>query len=147
MAFFTGRTGEVVYNSVKVAKVKDWSFEVNVNLLDTNVLGDFANTFTPGFKGATGSATLMYYRLETTDTGVQAFTAMLGKLLKKGAVTQADKLTGLLLRMGPDAKDQIRINAYITSATISIATDEVAAIPIQFTVDGDFDAATDVITA
>ena len=147
MAFFTGRTGEVLFNNVKVAKVKDWSFEASVNLLETNVLGDFANTYVPGFKGATGSMTLMYYRLEASDTGVQAFTTMLGRLLKKGAVTQADRLAGLILRMGPDAKDQLRVNAYLTSATIGIATDEVAAIPVQFTIDGDFDNTTDVITA
>jgi hypothetical protein len=37
-------------------------------LLSTNAIDSVANTYTPGVKGATGSATLIYYRLEGRET-------------------------------------------------------------------------------
>jgi hypothetical protein len=68
MGFYTGRTGSLVYASKPVAKIRDWSLETTVELLSTNTIDSAVNTFTPGVKGATGSATLMYYRLESGES-------------------------------------------------------------------------------
>lgn len=137
MAYFTGRTGSITVGSNNMAKLRDWSLETTVELLSTNVIGDFANTFVPGFKGATGSATLLYYRTETEDGSDLQFTTLLNKVHKVGAITEADKVE-LILNVGTDVKDDVKFNAYITSASISVSTAELTVVPINFTVDGDF---------
>jgi len=137
MAYFTGRTGSITVGSNNMAKLRDWSLETTVELLSTNVIGDFANTFVPGFKGATGSATLLYYRTETEDGSDLQFTTLLNKVHKVGAITEADKVE-LILNVGTNVKDDVKFNAYITSASISVSTAELTVVPINFTVDGDF---------
>lgn len=141
MAFYTGRTGELLVANKPVAKVRDWSLDTTVDLLSTSTLEDFANRFIPGNKGATGSATLMYYRLETADinAGYAQFTDLLAKVQKVGAVTSADKVRMKLnVGKGLGTSDDIVFDAYITSASVSVATGELTTVPIQFTVDGDF---------
>jgi hypothetical protein len=91
MGFYTGRSGSLVYNGKKVAKIRDWSVETTVELLSTNAIDSTVNTFTPGVKGATGSATLMYYRLEAGESATKTeFTALLSKIMRKGTITNAD---------------------------------------------------------
>jgi len=138
MGFYTGRTGSLVYAGKPVAKIRDWSVESTVELLSTNAIDSTVNTFTPGVKGATGSATLMYYRLESGESATKTqFTALLGKIMKSGSVTNADRVF-LELNVGGDAADDIKFNAYITSAQVSVSTGELSVVPIQFTMDGDF---------
>ena len=138
MGFYTGRTGSLVYASKPVAKIRDWSLETTVELLSTNTIDSAVNTFTPGVKGATGSATLMYYRLESGESATNTqFTALLGKVMKTGATETTDRVL-LELNVGGDAADDIKLNAYITSAQVSVSTGELSVVPIQFTMDGDF---------
>jgi hypothetical protein len=139
MAFYTGRTGSLLLGSKTVAKVRDWSLETTVELLSTTTLGDFANTFVPGLKSATGSATLMYYRLEDENTDTtEEFTALLNKVHKSGEISTNDRCLLRLRVTDADSFNDIQVNAYITSATISINSNEVVVVPINFTVDGDF---------
>ena len=138
MGFFTGRTGSLIFASKPVAKIRDWSLETTVELLSTNTIDSAVNTFTPGIKGATGSATLMYYRLESGESATNTqFTALLGKVMKTGATETTDRVL-LELNVGGDAADDIKLNAYITSAQVSVSTGELSVVPIQFTMDGDF---------
>ena len=144
MAFFTGRTGSLVVGGKRVAKIRDWSVDTTVELLSTNSIDSTVNTFTPGVKGATGSATLIYYRLESGEsTNFEQFTTLLSKVMKGGAITESDKVL-LELNVGGDNKDDLKFNAYITNAQISVSTGELSVVPIQFTMDGDF---AEVITA
>jgi len=138
MGFFTGRTGSLVFSGKPVAKIRDWSLDTTVELLSTNTIDSAVNTFTPGVKGATGSATLMYYRLEPGEsTTFNQFTSLLSKVMKDGAIQKADRVL-LELNVGGDAADDIKFNAYITSAQVSVSTGELSVVPIQFTMDGDF---------
>jgi len=138
MAFYTGRTGSLVFGGKPVAKIRDWSLDTSVEMLSTNAIDSVVNTFTPGVKGATGSATLIYYRLEGTESATfTQFTALLAKIMKGGAATESDRIM-LELNVGGDAKDDIRFNCYITNAQISVSTGELSVVPIQFTMDGDF---------
>ena len=121
-----------------VAKIRDWSLETTVEMLSTNTIDSAVNTFTPGVKGATGSATLMYYRLEPGESASkQQFTALLNKIMKSGPATESDRFY-LVLNVGGGADDDIQFNAYITSAQVSVSTGELSIVPIQFTMDGDF---------
>ena len=138
MAFYTGRSGSLVFNSRPVAKIRDWSVETTLELLSTNTIDSTSNTFTPGVKGATGSATLMYYRLETGEsTSFTQFTQLLSKIHKTGSIETSDRVF-MELNVGTGSSDDIKFNAYITSASISVSTGELSVVPINFTVDGDF---------
>ena len=138
MAFYTGRSGSLVFNGRPVAKIRDWSVETTLELLSTNTIDSTSNTFTPGVKGATGSATLMYYRLETGEsTNFIQFTQLLSKIHKTGSIETSDRVL-MELNVGTGSSDDIKFNAYITSASISVSTGELSVVPINFTVDGDF---------
>lgn len=144
MAFFTGRTGSLVIGGKPVAKIRDWSVDTTVELLSTNAIDSTVNTFTPGVKGATGSATLIYYRLEPGEsTNFEQFTTILSRVMKGGAINESDKVL-LELNVGGGAADDIKLNAYITNAQVSVSTGELSVVPIQFTMDGDF---IEVVTA
>ena len=138
MAFYTGRSGSLVFNGRPVAKIRDWSVETTVELLSTNTIDSTSNTFTPGVKGATGSATLMYYKLETGESAsFTQFTQLLSKIHKVGSIETSDRVF-MELNVGAGSTDDIKFNAYITSASISVSTGELSVVPINFTVDGDF---------
>lgn len=160
MAFYTGRSGSLSFGTTSstapsnlltvptdvraVAKIRDWSLDTTLELISTNSIDSGVNTFTPGVKGATGSATLIYYRLEGTEsTTLYQFTNLLARLQKTGSASAADRVF-LELNTGGDANDDIKFWAYITSAGINVSTGELSVIPIQFTMDGDF---VEVITA
>lgn len=138
MGFYTGRTGSLTYDGKPIAKIRDWSLETTVELLSTNTIDSAVNTFTPGVKGATGSATLMYYRLEPGESATLGqFTTLLHRIMKGGAINPADDVF-LELNVGGGAEDDIKFVAYITSAQVSISTGELSVVPIQFTMTGDF---------
>jgi hypothetical protein len=138
MGFYTGRTGSLVFNGKPVAKIRDWSLETSVELLSTNDISSVANTFTPGVKGATGSATLLYYRLESGENAtLTEFTQLLGNIMRTGAITDNQKVR-LTLNVGNQAEDDIRLDAFITFAQLGSSTGELSIVSIQFTMDGDF---------
>lgn len=140
MGFYTGRSGSIRYAGKKMAKVRDWSLESTVELLSTNTIESTSNTFTPGVKGATGTATLLYYRLEGTESNTYTqFTQLLEatNVLDTGSVTTANKVT-LELEVGSGADDDITFDAYITSVSVGVSTGELSTVNISFTVDGDF---------
>ncbi len=158
MAYYTGRTGALYLTSTgtggvtpasseQALKIRDWSLETTLELLETTTIDTAVKGFTPGAVSSTGSATVLYYRREgttSTEPGVQ-FDQFLGKLMKStnAGVTEADRV-GIVLRVGAtggsgdDIKDDIAFNAYITSASLAVNTGELASVAIQFTVDGPF---------
>lgn len=138
MGFFTGRTGSIVFNGKPVAKIRDWSLDTTVELLSTNTIDSTANTFTPGVKGATGSATLMYYRLESGESAIfTEFTELLSNIMKTGSIETSQRVF-LELNVGAGGGDDIMFYAYITSANVSVSTGELSVVPITFTIDGDY---------
>jgi len=142
MGFYTGRTGKLEFwdgSAYKpVAKIRDWSLETSVELLSTTVVDSTASTFTPGLKSASGSASLLYYRLEGSESAsFSEFTSLLSKIQKVGAITDADRVK-LKLRVGAGSADDIEFFAFITSAQVGVSTGELVVVPIQFSVDGDF---------
>jgi predicted DNA-binding protein with PD1-like motif len=137
MGFYTGRSGSLVYSGKKVAKIRDWSVETTVELLSTNSIDSTVNTFAPGVKGATGSATLMYYRLEPEDVDKTEFTQLLNKIMRLGKIGVNQRVF-LELNVAGGEDNDIKFNAYITSAQVSVSTGELSVVPIQFTMDGDF---------
>lgn len=146
MGFYTGRTGSIQVNTKTVLKIRDWSLETTVELLSTNSIDSFANTFVPGVKGATGSATIMYYRKESSDSADTVdFTKVLESsgMMKTGKISTSNKVT-FILNASDEAKDDIKFDGYITSSSVAVSTGEISTISINFTVDGDFAEVIDV---
>ena len=138
MGFYTGRTGSLKFNGKPVAKIRDWSVETTLELLSTNSIDSRVNTFTPGVKGATGSATLMYYKLEAGEGATKTeFTQLLNKIMRLGGIGENQRVL-LELNVGGGGDDDIKMNVYITSAQVSVSTGELSVVPIQFTMDDDF---------
>lgn len=158
MAFYTGRTGALYLTSAgtggatpvaseQALKLRDWSLETTLELLETTTVDTAVKSYTPGASSATGSATLLYYRREgttSTEPGTQ-FDQFLAKIMKTSTagVTESDRV-GMVLRVGEtpgggaDIKDDIAFNAYITNASLQVSTGELSSVAIQFTVDGAF---------
>ena len=132
MTFYTGRNGSMKVGSTVVQKVRDWSLETTVELLSTNTIDSGVNTFVPGIKGATGSATLLYYQDNSTN-----FKDILSKILKTSEITTNDRVQ-LTLRVDDAGSNSIRFDAYITSATVAVSSGELTVVPFNFTVDGEF---------
>jgi len=153
MPFFTGRTGRLSFSQPgnanladnrPVAKIRDWSLDTTLELLSTNSIDSAVNTFAPGLKGATGSATLIYYRLEGDEnTTLYSFQQLIGNtLLRVGAIEEAQRVR-FDLNVGLDVANvdninDIRFDGYITSVGVSVSTGELTVVPIQFTMHGDF---------
>lgn len=158
MGFYTGRTGALYLidagtgdpspgAQAKALKLKDWSLETSLELLETTTVDTAVKSYTPGASSASGSATLLYYRREgnlSTEPGTQ-FQAFLNKIMKTSSagVTESSRV-GIVLRVGTekaagvDVKDDIAFNAYITNASLQVSTGELSSVSIQFTVDGPF---------
>lgn len=144
--FYTGRSGSLRINNKKVAKIRDWSLESTMELLSTNSIDSKYNTFTPGVMSATGSATLLLYRL--VDENKSNFTDAFGVLIDSqimnkdadGAQESNARLSFELNAAGgaDGAGDDIKFKGYITSASMSVSTGELSTVAINFTVDGDF---------
>lgn len=155
MGFYTGRSGRLFLLPIlteapnpaataAVLKIRDWSIDTTLELLETTTIDTAVKSYTPGMVSSTGSATVMYYRRESGDVGVQ-FEQLLNKVMKTSnvGVTESDRV-GMVLRtgsqpgVGADVKDDIAFNAYITNASITVGTGELTSVSIQFTVDGPF---------
>lgn len=155
MGFYTGRSGRLFLTPIlsttpnpsdaqSVLKIRDWSIETSLELLETTTIDTAVKTYTPGMVSSTGSATVMYYRVEAGDVGVQ-FEQLLNKVMKTSqvGVTESDRV-GMILRAGAqpgagvDIKDDIAFNAYITTAGITVGTGELTSVSLSFTVDGPF---------
>jgi hypothetical protein len=158
MAYYSGRTGALFLTtageggvsptaSEKALKLRDWSLDTTLELLETTTADTAVKSYTPGSVSSTGSATVLYYRREgttNTEPGTQ-FDQFLSRLMKttSSGVTESDRV-GMVLRLGEtagvggDIKDDIAFNAYITSTGLKVNTGELSSVAIQFTVDGPF---------
>ena len=125
-----------------MAKIRDWSIETTVELISTNTVDSRFNSFVPGVAGATGSATVMYYRDtgENNNANKQDFTHFIGRIMKtddNGVST--DDFINFELRVDNTPLDAtntdiIKCKGYITSMGIQVSTGEVTTIPVSFTV-------------
>jgi len=151
--FFTGRSGALYLESTgtttptasnQALKLRDWSLETTLELLETTTVDTAVKSYTPGSVSSTGSATVLYYRKDSGETGLQ-FDQFLSKIMKTAStgVSSSDRV-GIILRAGStagtgtDIKDDIAFNAYITNASMQVSTGELTSVAIQFTVDGPF---------
>ena len=81
--FYSGSQGHMYIDGVKAAKVRSWSFNSSLGLLDTTTLGDTDATATPGIRTNTGSCQLFYYAPADGLVGENSCSTLINKLLKQ----------------------------------------------------------------
>ena len=128
---YSGRDGVLQLSGTTLAKVVSFSVQSNLETLETTALNEHIRSYSPGVVGYSGSATLLYYK--DADGNVNT-TNLLSKLYRADAngVSSSDTVD-LTFRWfdGTDNND-IRLNAYITSASIGAATGDIIRAEISF---------------
>jgi hypothetical protein len=128
---YTGRDGVLQLSGTTLAKVVSFSLQSDLETLETTTLGESLRSYSPGVLGYSGSASLLYYK---DDSNAINTTNLLNKLIKTGTdgVSSSDTVE-LTLRWvdGADNND-VKLTAYITSATIGASTGEIVSVSISF---------------
>lgn len=125
MAIYSGKDGSIVFGNNAQTKVRSWSVQTNVDMLETTDLGDAERKYTAGLKSATGSATIMYHDDNST----------LRNILNTSITRGTPSAARLELRWGNRDLDFI---AFINSVSITCSTGEIMTADISFTMTGDY---------
>ena len=138
---YTGRDGALQIAGTTVAKVVSFAFQSDLETLETTTLSDNIRSYTPGIVGYSGSASLLYYK---EDSGSINTTDLLSKLVKTGTAGVSSTDTVELTFRWIDGTDNndIKMTAYVTSASMGAATAELARAEISFVGTGALSTAT-----
>lgn len=128
---YTGRDGLMLVNETPVAKVVSFQLSANLETLETTTLGDNHRTYTPGIAGYSGSASLLYYK---DGNGIINTTDLLGKLYRTEptGVSSADTVVLTFRWVDGSGDRDIKLKAYITSASLGATVGEISRAEIAF---------------
>ena len=128
---YTGRDGVMQLAGTTLAKVVNFSLSANLETLETTTLSENIRSYTPGISGYSGSATLLYYK---DDSNAINTANLLNKLYKTGTTGVSSTDTVELTFRWVDGTDNndIKLTAYITSASIGAATGDIVRAEIAF---------------
>ncbi len=128
---YTGRDGVMQLAGTTLAKVVNFSLSANLETLETTTLSENIRSYTPGISGYSGSATLLYYK---DDSNAINTTDLLNKLYKTGTTGVSSSDTVELTFRWVDGTDNndIKLTAYVTSASIGAATGDIVRAEIAF---------------
>ena len=128
---YTGRDGVMQLGGTTLAKVVNFAVSSNLETLETTTLGDNLRTYTPGVVGYSGSATLLYYK---QDNNAINTSQVLNKLYKTGTdgVSPSDTVQLTFRWVDGTDNNDIKMTAYITSASIGATTGDIVRAEIAF---------------
>ena len=128
---YTGRDGVMRVGSSDLAKVVNFQVSSNLETLETTTLGDNLRSYCSGVVGYSGSATLLYYK---DGSGNINTTNLLNKLYKTGTtgVSNSDTVELTLRWVDGSDNNDIKLTAYITSASIGATTGDIVRAEIAF---------------
>ena len=128
---YSGRDGVMQLAGTDLAKVVNFSLQANLETLETTTLSENIRSYTPGIAGYSGSATLLYYKEDNNSINT---TNLLNKLYKTGTAGVSSSDTVELTFRWVDGADRndIKLTAYITSASIGASTGEIVQAQINF---------------
>tara|TARA_Y100000361_G_scaffold130504_1_gene126590 strand:- start:1505 stop:1939 length:435 start_codon:yes stop_codon:yes gene_type:complete len=128
---YSGRDGVMQLAGTTLAKVVNFSLSANLETLETTTLSENIRSYTPGISGYSGSATLLYYK---DDSNAINTTDLLNKLYKTGTTGVSSSDTVELTFRWVDGTDNndIKLTAYVTSASIGAATGDIVRAEIAF---------------
>lgn len=127
--FYTGRDGRLVIDGTEQVKVTNWSLTGNLEVLETTTLGDSQRSYTPGVQEFSGTASLLYYN---DDANRNDAATALKNVLKISGVGSSDTVDMRLRLVEGSTNHDIRLTAYITSATYGASVGEVSSAQISF---------------
>lgn len=138
---YTGRDGALQIAGTTVAKVVSFAFQSNLETLETTTLSDNIRSYCAGIVGYSGSASLLYYK---EDSGSINTTGILSKLIKTGTTGVSSTDTVELTFRWIDGTDNndIKMTAYVTSASMGAATADLVRAEISFVGTGALSTAT-----
>jgi len=128
---YTGRDGVMQVDGTTLAKVVNFSLSSNLETLETTTLSEHIRVYVPGVVGYSGSATLLYYK---ENNGTFNTTSVLNKLYKTGSdgISSSDTVALTFRWVDGTDNNDIKLNAYITSASIGAATGDIIRAEIAF---------------
>ena len=128
---YTGRDGVMQLAGTTLAKVVNFKLSANLETLEVTTLSDNLRSYTPGVSGYSGSATLLYYKDDSNSINT---TNLLNKLYKTGSTGVSSTDTVELTFRWVDGTDNndIKLTAYVTSASIGAATGDIVRAEIAF---------------
>ena len=128
---YTGRDGVMQLGGSTLAKVVSFSVQSSLETLETTTLGDSIRSYSPGVTGYSGSATLLYYK---DDSDVINTTDLLNKLIKTGTdgVSSTDTVELTFRWVDGTDNNDIKLTAYVTSASIGAATGDIVRAEVSF---------------
>ena len=128
---YTGRDGALQIAGTTVAKVVSFAFQSDLETLETTTLSDNIRSYCAGIVGYSGSASLLYYK---EDSGSINTTGILSKLIKTGTTGVSSTDTVELTFRWIDGTDNndIKMTAYVTSASMGAATADLVRAEISF---------------
>jgi hypothetical protein len=136
---------ELSVDTYRVAKIRDWSYNSNSEVVETTALGDVTKTYAPSITSGDGTATLMFYEDDLNASGVgtaKDIYELVDLLFPRDVAPRVimtlavDGGTYLATDGAELYKSNFTFNAYITSASVSVSYGEVVAVSTSFTVDG-----------
>ena len=138
---YTGRDGALQIAGTTVAKVVSFSFQSDLETLETTTLSDSIRSYSPGIVGYSGSASLLYYKDDSDSINT---TSILSKLIKTGTAGVSSTDTVELTFRWIDGTDNndIKMTAYVTSASMGAATADLVRAEISFVGTGALSTAT-----
>lgn len=125
MAVVTGTSGELRYNGVRVGKCRDFSLDISRDALESTVLGTWDRTYVEGLRGASGSATVLYDKDDTST--VQLLNSVFSN-------TTGAQTIGFVLNTSLNTV--FEVSAILTQVTAPVSVGEVIACSLTFQVTG-----------
>jgi len=128
---YTGRDGVMQLGGTTLAKVVNFQLSSNLETLETTTLNEHIRSYSPGVAGYSGSATLLYYKDDDDNFNT---TNILNKLYKTGTdgVSSSDTVELTFRWVDGTDNNDIKLTAYITSASIGAATGDIVRADIAF---------------
>lgn len=126
MAVQTGNTGSLLFNGVRIAKVKNFSFSTQRGALDTTGVGDLDRTFISGVRQTSASATVLY------DPDDSATVALLSSIYS----TSTGVGPTLTLQINSGSGLGISAAAVLTEVGTSVTVGDIVAANCSFQLSG-----------
>ena len=128
---YTGRDGVMQLAGTTLVKVVNFQVSSNLETLETTTLNEQIRSYCAGVTGYSGSASLLYYKDDDDNINTSD---LLSKLIKTGTdgVSTSDTVELTLRWVDGTDNNDIKLTAYITSATIGAATGDIVRAEIAF---------------
>lgn len=130
---YTGIDGALYVDNARVARVSEWSFSANADVLETTSLGDFARDYVYGVQSFTGSATIFYY--ENASNLIEGRTLITDVVRTTQTPTEPTHVLELRFS-GGSTNRAVKFKCALNTVEITATTGEIIQASISFTVCG-----------